>query len=217
MADISKIILPNNSEYSLKDETALGDAIVVTGSSGTKASSDANEIRYTSKSGIDFTRRNGDYVNGIDFTDTYYRYGNANATQAGLLSADDYSFIDKCKKIMNATAEYTGTVTQDYISDLRFYGSYSNGIVVLSGSFASSGDGSNPTFASGMFPSARNSFVCGLVFNVANPNRNTRLLVRHEADGTSTLQCGGTVTAGSYFYMGVYATERCIYNLPYTL
>lgn len=217
MADISKIILPNNSEYSLKDETALGDVVSVSGSSGTTASSDTNETKYTSKSGIDFTRRNGDYVNGIDFTDTYYRYGNANATQAGLLSADDYSFIDKCKKIMNATAEYTATALQDYISDLRFTGSYYNGIVVLSGSFLSSGTGSDPIFASGTFPSAKSSFVCGIAFNAEEPRRNTKLLVRHETDGTSSLQCGGNVTAGSYFYMGVYSTERCIYNLPYTL
>ena len=141
----------------------------------------------------------------------------AGSSKSGLMSADHFNFLEKYKKIRGSSASYTFTSMQDYITVNNCYGNCNNGLVVLSGWFTSTGSAGNPAIISGSFPSAASSFVCGIIVNMDSPNTNTRLLVRHESDGTSSLQCGGNLTAGKYFFIGVYTAERCAYNLPYTL
>ena len=149
--------------------------------------------------------------------DTYIEYDLADTSNGGLMSADHYSFIEKYKKIRGSSATYTFTSLQSYITVGNCNGDCTNGLVVLSGWFTSTGSANNPVIISGSFPSTDGSFVCGIIVNIDSPNTNTRLLIRHESDGTSSLQCGGSITAGKYFFIGVYTAERCAYNLPYTL
>lgn len=141
----------------------------------------------------------------------------AGSSKSGLMSADHFNFLEKYKKIRGSSASYTFTSMQDYITVNNCYGNCTNGLVVLSGWFTSTGSAGNPAIISGSFPSSASSFVCGIIVNMDSPNTNTRLLVRHESDGTSSLQCGGSISAGKYFFIGVYTAERCAYNLPYTL
>lgn len=149
--------------------------------------------------------------------DTYIEYDLADTSNGGLMSADHYSFIEKYKKIRGSSANYTFTALSSYITVNECYGNCNNGFVVLSGWFTSTGSANNPAIISGSFPSVEGSFVCGIIVNIDLPNTNTRLLVRHESDGSSSLQCGGNLTPGKYFFLGAYTTERCTYNLPYTL
>ena len=195
----------------------LKDVVNVVVNPTTSTGNSVNETKYQNATGIAFNRGNGEYVSGQKFTDTYYKYGNANASKDGLLSAKDFAFIEKYKKIRNSYANYTFTSVQDYIALAHCYGNYANGLVVLSGWFISTGKVGNPYVSSGSFPSANSSFVCGIVVNIDSPNVNTRLLVAHGPDGSSLLQCGGDLTPGKYFFLGVYTVERCTHNLPYTL
>lgn len=180
-------------------------------------SSDINSTQHIIEMPIKMVCGNGDMVNFGNETISYIEYGLANVSKGGLMSAEHFNFLEKYKKIRNSSANYTFTSLQDYITLGNCYGNCNNGLVVLSGWFTSTGNGNNPTIISGSFPSAGSSFVCGIVVNMDSPNTNTRLLVRHESDGTSSLQCGGALTAGKYFFFGVYTAERCAYNLPYTL
>ena len=139
----------------------------------------------------------------------------ADASNRGLMSSEHYNFIEKYKKIRGSSASYTFTALSSYITVNECYGNCNNGLVILSGWFTSTGSAGNPTIISGSFPSAESSFVCGIIVNIDSPNTNTRLLVRHESNGSSSLQCGGNLTPGKYFFLGVYTVERCTYNLPY--
>ena len=195
----------------------LKDVVNVVVNPTTSTGNSVNETKYQNATGIAFNRGNGEYVSGQKFTDTYYKYGNANAKKDGLLSAEDFAFIDKYKKIRNSYATYTFTSAQSYITVSHCYGSCNNGLAVLSGWFTSTGTVGNPYIISGSFPSAHGSFVCGIIVNIDSPKINTRLLVAPGPDGSSLLQWGGDLTPGKYFFLGVYTTERCIYNLPYTL
>lgn len=179
--------------------------------------SNINATMHTIGNNYQMICGNGGAVNFPTITDKYIEYDFADASYGGLMSSDHYSFIEKHKKIRNSSASYTFTSTQDYITVNNCYGNCNNGLVVLSGWFTSTGSAGNPTIISGSFPSAASSFICGIIVNMDSPNTNTRLLVRHESDGTSSLQCGGSLTAGKYFFIGVYTAERCTYNLPYTL
>lgn len=171
---------------------------------------------YTTINTINLIR--GDNTNDTQtIKSTYYEYRDAAYTHAGLMPSGHYTFIEKYKKIRGSSASYTFTSMQDYITVNNCYGNCNNGLVVLSGWFTSTGRVGNPAIISGSFPSAESSFVCGIIVNIDSPNTNTRLLVRHESDGSSSLQCGGSLTAGKYFFIGVYTAERCTYNLPYTL
>lgn len=181
---------------------------------------DPNVNRTEYSSTLDLTFRCDD-VNKTETLPTIYDrfnvYGLADASRSGLMSAEHFNFLEKHKKIRNSSASYTFTSMQDYITVNNCYGNCNNGLVVLSGWFTSTGSAGNPAIISGSFPSAASSFVCGIIVNMDSPNTNTRLLVRHESDGTSSLQCGGSITAGKYFFIGVYTAERCAHNLPYTL
>ena len=195
----------------------LKDVVNVVVNPTTSTGNSVNETKYQNATGIAFNRGNGEYVSGQKFTDTYYKYGNANAEKDGLLSAEDFAFIDKYKKIRNSYAAYTLTANLDTIS-LGYHNCFCrNGLVVLTGWFISSSTVGNAFFATGSFPSHSNSFMCGIVVNIDSPNTNTRLLVRTLSDGTSGLQCGGTISAGTHFFIAVYPTEVCNNNLPYTL
>lgn len=195
----------------------LKDVVNVIVNPTTSTGTSVNETKYQNATGIAFNRGNGEYVSGCKFTDTYYKYGNADASKDGLLSAADFAFIDKYKKITGSSASYTFTSLQSYITVNHCYGNCNNGLVVLSGWFTSTGNAGNPYIISGSFPSANINFVCGIVVNIDSPNINTRLIVTHGSDGSSLLQCGGDLTPGKYSFLGVYTVERCTYNLPYTL
>lgn len=179
--------------------------------------SDVNAIKHSLKYEYGMIRGDGTRVNFQDIINSYIEYNLADSIKNGLMPSGHYAFIEKYKKIRDSSASYTFTSMQDYITVNNCYGNCNNGLVVLSGWFTSTGSAGNPAIISGSFPSAASSFVCGIIVNMDSPNTNTRLLVRHEHDGTSSLQCGGSITAGKYFFIGVYTAERCTYNLPYTL
>lgn len=179
--------------------------------------SDVNAIKHSIKYEYGMIRGDGTRVNFQDIINSYIEYNLADSIKNGLMPSDHYTFIEKYKKIRGSSASYTFTSMQDYITVNNCYGNCNNGLVVLSGWFTSTGSAGNPAIISGSFPSPASSFVCGIIVNIDSPNTNTRLLVRHESDGTSSLQCGGSITAGKYFFIGVYTAERCAYNLPYTL
>lgn len=177
-----------------------------------------NATHFHTESHYTFYKGIGTYDDtSVDVLNDYIEYDFADASYGGLMSAEHFNFLEKYKKIRNSSASYTFTSLQDYITLGNCYGNCNNGLVVLSGWFTSTGSAGNPTIISGSFPSAASSFVCGIIVNMDSPNTNTRLLVRHESDGTSSLQCGGSISAGKYFFIGVYTAERCAYNLPYTL
>lgn len=179
--------------------------------------SDVNAIKHSIKYEYGMIRGDGTRANFQDIINSYIEYNLADSIKNGLMPSDHYNFIEKYKKIRGSSASYTFTSMQDYITVNNCYGNCNNGLVVLSGWFTSTGSAGNPAIISGSFPSPASSFVCGIIVNIDSPNTNTRLLVRHESDGTSSLQCGGSLTAGKYFFIGVYTAERCTYNLPYTL
>lgn len=196
----------------------LKDVVNVVVNPTTSTGNSVNETKYQNATGIAFNRGNGEYVSGQKFTDTYYKYGNANAEKDGLLSAEDFAFIDKYKKIRNSSASYTFKTTQDFVTLGYCSGTCRNGIVVLSGIFTSTGTASNNTFAKGAFPCNNGSFLCGVVYNTTTDYRNSRLLVSNSPnDGEAYLVHGGAMHPGQYFFMGVYTTEICSKNLPYTL
>ena len=177
-----------------------------------------NATHFHTESHYTFYKGIGTYDDtSVDVLNDYIEYDFADASYGGLMSAGHFNFLEKYKKIRNSSASYTFTSMQDYITVNNCYGNCNNGLVVLSGWFTSTGSAGNPAIISGSFPSAASSFVCGIIVNMDSPNTNTRLLVRHESDGTSSLQCGGSITAGKYFFIGVYTAERCAHNLPYTL
>ena len=179
--------------------------------------SGVNAIKHSLKYERGMIRGDGTTASFPDIINSYIEYDLADASNRGLMSSVHYSFIEKYKKIRGSSANYTFTSLQSYITVGNCYGNCNNGLVVLSGWFTSTGNAANPSIISGAFPSADSSFVCGIAVNIDSPNTNTRLLVRHESDGSSSLQCGGSLTPGKYFFLGVYTTERCTYNLPYTL
>lgn len=179
--------------------------------------SGVNAIKHTVEYEYGMLRGDGSNATFPTIIDKYIEYGFADSSNAGLMPSDHYTFIEKYKKIRNSSASYTFTSMRDDIEVKNCYGNCNNGLVVLSGWFTSTGSAGNPTIISGSFPSAESSFVCGIIVNMDSPNTNTRLLVRHESDGASSLQCGGTLAAGTYFFMAVYTADKCVYNLPYTL
>lgn len=194
------------------------NSITVTSPLDTKSNiSGVNAIEHTTCYDYGMIRGDGTTAMLPTIINNYIEYNFADVSNGGLISSDHYNFIEKHRKIRGSSASYTFTSMQDYITVNNCYGNCNNGLVVLSGWFTSTGSAGNPAIISGSFPSAASSFVCGIIVNMDSPNTNTRLLVRHESDGTSSLQCGGSITAGKYFFIGVYTAERCAHNLPYTL